>query len=96
MSEVVLPRKICNLLFELTDEGDLDSALFSTITDAIEHRIERCDEEIERFEAKHGMKFKDFEKKWENGEIKNKYSREVEKDYWEWEAAVSRRVHLKI
>lgn len=96
MTEVVLPRKISSILLELTSRVDLDSALISTITDAIEHRMEKCDEEIRKFETKYGMKFEEFKEKWEKNKLpEDRYSYNVEKDYWEWEAAISRRTHLE-
>lgn len=95
MTEVVLPRKIGNILLELTSTSDLDSALLSAMKDVIDHRIEKCEQEINAFETKYKMKFEDFKEKWNNNELLgNKYSYEIEKDYWEWEAAVSRREHL--
>jgi len=41
------------------------------------------------------MDFPAFKQAWKEGVIKNKYSYEVEQDYWNWEASVSDEARLK-
>lgn len=83
------------ILADLTGEPRFDVALRLTAKDAVEHRLEAIRKVIGRFEKKYKMNFKQFKKKWEEGKIGNKYSYEVEKDYWEWEAALTRQKSLE-
>lgn len=41
------------------------------------------------------MNFNDFKRGWDEENIKDRYSYEVEKDYWDWEALVTNRKHLE-
>ncbi len=41
------------------------------------------------FETKYGTSFAEFQRAWENDKIADRHSYAVEKDYWEWEAAVT-------
>ncbi|MFB6212653.1 MAG: hypothetical protein ABEI53_02440 [Candidatus Magasanikbacteria bacterium] len=83
------------LLKDITGESHLDSAVRMTVEDALHHRLEKVEEKIEEFDDKYGMSFEDFREKWENGEIEDKYSYDVEKDYWEWEGLVTRKQRIQ-
>lgn len=52
---------------------------------AVKSRLGEYNKKILEFEEKYGMSFKDFEKLWDKGKIKNKYSYEVESDFIDWE-----------
>jgi len=41
------------------------------------------------------MDFEAFKRAWNEGQIPNKYSYEVERDYWEWEASVTDEKRLR-
>lgn len=41
------------------------------------------------------MSFERFRDAWENDKIPNRHAYEVEKDYWEWEAALTDRERLQ-
>jgi asparagine synthetase A len=41
------------------------------------------------------MEFQAFKQAWQEGSIENKHSYEVERDYWEWEAAVTDEERLR-
>ncbi|HLP46453.1 MAG TPA: hypothetical protein VK186_15435 [Candidatus Deferrimicrobium sp.] len=41
--------------------------------------------EILKFEKKYGLKFKEFEKMWDEGKIEDKNSNEIEGDFMDWE-----------
>lgn len=79
------------LLKDVTGETRLDSAVRSTVKDALKHRLEKIDEELENLEKKYGMSFEDFEEAWENDDVEDKHSYSVEKDYWRWEGLVTRK-----
>ncbi|MFB6147715.1 MAG: hypothetical protein ABEJ66_02415 [Candidatus Nanohaloarchaea archaeon] len=83
------------LLKDVTGESHLDSAVRMTVRDALEHRLEKVEEGIEEFEEKYGMSFEEFEEKWENDEIDERYSYDVESDFWEWEGLVTRRKRIE-
>lgn len=83
------------LLKDVTGESNLDSAVRITVEDAMRHRLERLEEQIEGFEQRYDMGFEVFEQKWQEGEIDDKHSYDVEKDYWEWEGLISRQKKLE-
>ncbi|MBU1486782.1 hypothetical protein KKH56_01860 [bacterium] len=79
------------VLTELTGEPRVDVALRITLKDSIDHRLEIIEREISAFERKYKMFFKEFKHNWDEGKIPDKYSFEVERDYWEWEGLISRK-----
>jgi hypothetical protein len=58
-------------------------------------RLEEAREQREAFERRYGLEFQAFKEAWQEGLIENKHSYEVERDYWEWEAAVNDEERLK-
>lgn len=83
------------LLKDVTGETRLDSAVRSTIEDALKHRLEKINDEIQELEEKHDKTFKEFEQAWENDKIENKHSYNIEKDYWTWEGLITRKNKIK-
>ena len=53
--------------------------------------LKECEEYLFRYESKYGMDFPTFVELWEQGEIPNKRSHEVERDFMEWEGFVMER-----
>ena len=92
---MALSPSLVKLLLEITGSSDLNVAIKEISKDAIEHRLEKIECEIRKFEEKYGMTFEDFKKAWEDGKIESKHSYEVEKDFWEWEGLISRKKKLK-
>lgn len=90
-----ISKSTAKLLKDITGETDLDLALRSTLKDALEHRLEKIMNEEKEFKEKYGTSFEKFEERWKDGEIENKYSYDVESDYWEWEGLESRRKKLE-
>lgn len=88
-------KRTAKLLKEITGEPRVDAAVLMTLRDALTHRLEAIEEELEELEAEHGMSFGDFERRWEDGEIEDPHSYEVEKTYWEWEELVTRREKIE-
>jgi hypothetical protein len=41
------------------------------------------------------MTFEQFQQAWENDQIVDKHSYDIEKDYWEWEAAQTDLIRLR-
>ena len=48
-------------------------------------RLKECEESLFQFESRYGMDFESFTKAWDEDEISEKHSHEVERDYMEWE-----------
>lgn len=91
-----IPKSTLKALFDITGEPRVDVALHIALKDAIEHRLEKIDEEIEKFKSKyHKEDFGEFKEAWDKNEIGDRYSYKVEKDYWDWEALLTRRKKLE-
>ncbi len=86
---VVVPKAVQNILQRLTGQSRPDIALSLAIKDLVRLRREETQTRIKEFEKKYGMTFQEFEAACEDGRIKDPDSYEVEKDDWEWEAAIT-------
>lgn len=96
MSEVdSVSSDTAKLLKDVTGESHLDSAVRMTVRDALKHRLENVEEEIEEFEEKYGVSFEKFEEKWNSGEVEDRNSYDVESDFWEWEGLVTRKERIE-
>jgi len=60
-----------------------------TTKDRVRFKLEEAEEQRKRFEERYQMNFEAFKQAWNEDQIPNKHSYEVERDYWEWEAAVT-------
>ena len=92
---VVLPKSAQNILQRLTGQSRPDIALSLALKDLVRLRLDETQTRIKEFEKKYGMTFSKFQAAWENGQIKDPYSYDVEKDDFEWEAAISDRTVLE-
>jgi hypothetical protein len=63
-----------------------ETKLENLARESLEHKLQACHEALSRFEAKYGLTFVDFAQAWQEDKIPHKHSREVERDYMEWEA----------
>src|SRR3990172_5663232 len=89
MDALVIPKTAYNVLRQLTGETRPDIAFSLALKDLVRLRLEETRTRITTFEQKYGTAFDEFAKKWEAGQIPDAYSYSVERDYWEWEAAVT-------
>lgn len=87
---MTIATNITKTLMDLTGEPRVELAIMDLLKDAIEHRIEKIEKEINDYEKKYGMSFEEFKEKFEKGEIADSYSYDVEMDYLEWEGLISR------
>lgn len=94
MPEAISP-KTARLLKDVTGETHLDAAVLSTLEDALVHRLESIEEELEELEERHGMDWEEFSSAWEEGEIEDRHSFETERTYWRWEELVTRRSRIQ-
>ena len=92
---LVIPKATYNILQRLTGASRPDTALSLALKDLVRLRMEEAQMNIAAFEKKYGMTFAEFEKACQDGQIKNAFSYEVEKDDWEWEAALTDRAALE-
>lgn len=91
----VISKSTAKLLKDLTGEPRLDTAVRIAVKDSLIHRLEDIEPKIEEFKEKYGKDFEAFRKSWENDEIEDKYSYDVESDYWKWEELVTRKKKIK-
>lgn len=52
-------------------------------------KLQQSSQQRLALEERYGMDFVAFQQAWMNREEQQKYSYEVEQDWWEWEAAVT-------
>jgi hypothetical protein len=77
-------------LTEITDIPDMDIALRKILSEYLELKLKSLDAQTAHFETKWNMTFEDFSQKCEDGQLEaDTYAYEVEKDFWEWEEAVT-------
>lgn len=82
------------ILSRLTGEDRFDVALHLATKELVQLKLQVAQRRIEKFESQYGMDFEQFQQAWERGQIPNTHSYEVEKDYWEWEAALTDKKRL--
>ncbi|MHB0878149.1 MAG: hypothetical protein ACYC5O_19105 [Anaerolineae bacterium] len=85
----VVSKPVYRVLSDLTGEPRVEVALPIAIRDWIRLKLKEVREQQETFQRRYGMDFAAFRQAWQQGEIPNQHSYEVERDYWEWEAAVT-------
>jgi hypothetical protein len=91
----MIPRPIHRALQKITHEPRFDVALSIAVKDLLRLRLKEVTQQREAYEAKYGMSFQVFRSKFQAEEIPDQYSHAVEKDYWEWEAAVTNEAALR-
>lgn len=86
---VIIPKPAYHILRRLTGESRPDVALSLALKDLVRLRLESVRSRIALFEGKYGVSFDAFEENWKAGRIIQPHAYEVERDYWEWEAATT-------
>lgn len=95
LSPTVVSKPAQKVLKELTGETRPDLALPLALKDLVQLRLEAAESKIAAFEEKYSMDFAQFKEAWERGDIDAPYFYAVEKDYWEWEAAITDKAKLE-
>ncbi len=90
MKTVKLPDKILEKLEKVEGKG-FEEKIVNLLKQRVVLQLRECDEYILRYEPKYGMDFDQFKSAWESGQIENKHSHEVERDFMEWEGFVLER-----
>lgn len=89
MIETVITKPIHRILTDLTREERVEVALPLAMKDWVRLRLRETQEQRQKFEQLYGMDFAAFKRDWLAGRIPDAHSYEVERAYWEWEAAVT-------
>ena len=89
MFETVISKPLHRVLTDLTREPRVEVALSLAVKDLVRLRLKEARERREAFEQHYGMDFTAFKQAWHEGRIASSHSYEVERDYWEWETAVT-------
>lgn len=84
-TQLEIDTEIYNALQNSFGEASLRNELPRLLLAALEGKLEKYHREILRLEAKHGVSFSEFAEMWENGQVENRHSYEVESDYVDWE-----------
>jgi hypothetical protein len=95
LKEDIVPKQIYRILTDLTGERRFDMALHLATRDLLKLKLQEVERKVKALEKRYRMDFDDFKKAWGEGKITDKYSYEVEKYYWDWEASVTNKERLK-
>ncbi len=96
MIEATISKPIHRILADLTGEPRFDVALHLATKDLVRLKLKEVSEQRKRFEERYQMDFEAFKQAWNEDQIPNKHSYEVERDYWEWEASVTDERRLQV
>ena len=89
-----LSAKLSEALVKTTQTKDIEDAFNKVFTEYLKLKLEQLQHKIRKYEDKFDCSFEDFIKKAKKKSFKKEiYSFEMEKDYWEWEEAVTLRKH---
>jgi hypothetical protein len=91
----VVSKPVYRILTDLTGEPRVEVALPIAIKDWVRLKLKEVREQQATFERRYGMDYADFRQAWEQGQIANQRSYEVERDLWEWEATVTDEERLR-
>ena len=95
-TQVSLPNQLASLFIRASGTADLETALLKVVHEYIEMKIAQQEETITRLQDKWKMSFEEFERRSKDNTLgQDPYSYPVEKDYWEWDAAVTLLEHYK-
>lgn len=89
MTVELISKPLYRILTDLTREPRLEIALPLAVRDWVRLKLQEARQQKAAFEQRYGMDFSAFKLAWSEGRIPERYSYEVERDYWEWEAAIA-------
>ena len=92
---VELSNPIHEVLNQLTGKSDINTAASIVLKEYLQLKTQIIQARIANFEKKYGMGFAEFEMACDDGRIQDPYSYEIEKDNWDWEAALSEQKTLE-
>ena len=88
-----LPKRMKLILDFFPGETE-EEKLLSMARSALKERLRNVSERISELEAKYAMTFEEFAQAWEEGRVPEKWSFDVERDYFDWEALLSEKKRL--
>jgi hypothetical protein len=91
----VISKSIYKILTDLTGEARFEVALPLAAKELVRLKLKEVEEQIKQFEQRYHIDFNLFKQAWNEDKIADKHSYEVERDYWEWEAAITNRARLE-
>lgn len=94
MLETVISKPIYRILADLTQQPRVEIALPLAIKDWVRLKLAEANARLTVFEKQYNMDFETFQRAWHEGWIPERHNYEVERHYWEWEAAVTDRQRL--
>lgn len=94
MIETAISKPIYRVLADLTQQPRVDISLPIAIKELVTLKLTEANERCHTFEQRYGMGFQAFRNVWNEDRIPDRYSYQVEQDYWDWEAAVTDRQKL--
>ncbi len=89
-----IPKAARRALIELTGQVELGPAVLITMKDAIEYRLEGIASQIDAYERRYGMTFKQFDASGSRGDLPDPTSYQTEQDYFEWDGLMTRQQKL--
>lgn len=88
MNQISISKPVYRILTSVTGEHRAEVALELAARDLLRLKLKEVEQQIANFEAKYHQSFAEFKQAWLANEIADKHSFQVERDYWEWEAAI--------
>ncbi len=85
----VISKPIYQILTYMTHTSRLEIALPIAVRELVTLKLKETAGEVRSFEQRYGTDFESFKTAWHQNRIPNGHSYEVERDYREWEAAVT-------
>jgi len=93
---LTLTPKLTDFLAKITHTTNVDAALWKLVSEYLDMKSKELDREINKFNQKWGMSFDEFSNACKTGKLSEiKYSYEVEKDFWDWERAITLKRHYQ-
>jgi len=89
MYSEVLSRALYRVVSDLTQEARVEVALPLAIKDWVQMKLKEARGQQEAFQQRYSLDFDAFRQAWDEDRIPGKHAYDVERDYWEWEAAVT-------
>jgi len=85
----MISKPIYQILTYMTHTSRIEVALPLAVRELVSLKLKETAGEIRSFEQRYGTNFEAFKTAWNQKQVPNQYSYEVERDFREWEAAVS-------
>lgn len=88
MNQIAMSKPVYRILSNVTGETRADVALELAARDLLRLKSKDVERQIADFQSQYHQSFAEFKQAWDSDQIADKYSFQVEHDFWEWEAAV--------